>query len=111
MGLVLTSTGVTLQPNQTAVTVGTVNNLGASAVNQILTQIQTALGTDTIPELTGIPGANPTLKQAIMIMYMGLRNQHTATALQEKIYNSAGSVIASSSVSDDGTTYVKGKFN
>lgn len=107
VGIVLTNTTLDLSSS----TVGTVNTLSAGALATILTQIRTALTSDVIAELTGIPAATPTLTQAIMTLYMSLRNNHTATSTQEKIYNNAGSAIATSSVSDDGTTYTKGKFS
>lgn len=63
-----------------------------------------------IPELSSIPPATPTLGQALMILYMSLRNSHSATAIQETLKNDAGTVIGASSLSDDGTTTTKGKF-
>ena len=100
-----------LGASQTGVTIGTVNSLAAGALASILTQIRTALGTDTMSELSAIPGATPTIYQALMISYMSLRNEHTATSSQEKIKNNAGTVIATSAVSDDGTTFTKGQFS
>lgn len=106
-----TASTVNLGASQTGVTIGTVNALGTSALASVLTQIRTALGTDTIPELSSIPSATPTINQALMIMFMGLRNKHTATGTQEKIYNNAGTVISTASVTDDGTTYSKEQFS
>lgn len=65
----------------------------------------------TMPELTGIPAATPTLYQAMMLLYMSLRNTHLATSVQESISNSAGSTITTATLSDNGTTYTKGKFS
>ncbi len=62
-------------------------------------------------ELASLPSATPTLYQALMLLYMSLRNQHTATASQEVISNSAGSVITTATLSDNGTTYTKAKFS
>jgi hypothetical protein len=101
---------VNLGASQTGVTIGTVNALGSSALASILTQIRTALSSDTMTELTGITGAQPTIHQALMLLYMSLRNEHTATGSQEKIYNNSGSTITTATVSDDGTTYTKGQF-
>ena len=69
------------------------------------------LGNAAIPELTGIPGATPTLWQAVMLLYMSLRNQHRATAVQESIYNNAGSPITTATLSDNGTQFVKSQFS
>lgn len=102
---------VNLGASQTGVTIGTVNALGSTALSSIASQIASALNTSTMSELTGIPSATPTIYQALMLIYMALRNQHTATSGQEKIYNSAGSVISTANVSDDGTTFTKGQFS
>lgn len=64
-----------------------------------------------MPELTGIPGATPSLFQALMLVYMSLRNAHLATSSQETISNDAGSAITTAALSDNGTTYTKAKFS
>lgn len=69
------------------------------------------LNSTQIQELTGIPASTPTLYQAIMLLYMSLRNQHFVTAVQETITNSAGSSITTATLNDNGTTYTKGKFS
>jgi len=69
------------------------------------------LNATAIPELTSIPGPTPTLFQGLMLLYMSLRNQHTASASQEAIFNDAGSSITHASLSDNGTTYTKAKFS
>lgn len=105
-----TVSNVNLGASQTGVTIGTVNALGTSALASILTQVRTGLTSDTIPELTGVPAASPTLAQAMMFMYMSLRNRHLATGVNEKICNAAATIIGTASVSDDGTTYIKEQF-
>lgn len=102
---------VNLGTSQTGVTIGTVNALGSSALASVLTQVRTALSTDTMTELGSVPSATPTIHQALMLSYMSLRNEHTATSSQEKIKNNAGTVIATSTLSDDGTTYTKGQLS
>jgi hypothetical protein len=62
-------------------------------------------------ELTGDPGATPSLVKALMLLYMKLRNKVTQTATEQKIHNSAGSAILTAAVSDNGTTTEKGKFS
>jgi hypothetical protein len=101
---------VNLGASQTGVTIGTVNALGATALASVLTQIRSALSTDTMSELSGVPSATPTIQQALMLSYMSLRNEHTATSSQEKIKNNAGTVIATGALSDDGSVYTKGQL-
>ncbi len=46
-----------------------------------------------------------------MLLYMSLRNLHTASGAQESITNDAGSVITNAALSDNGTIYSKAKFS
>jgi hypothetical protein len=107
------STPVTLAGSQPSINIGTVttvSNIGTAGLASIQAQLQTLLNGTAIPELTGIPASTPTLFQAMMLLYMSLRNNHTATSTQESISNSSGSAIASAQLSDDGTTFTKGRF-
>lgn len=108
---VLASTTVTLNPSQPGVTIGTVNALGPTALANILAQVEAALSSDQMPELASIPGATPTIYQALMLMYMAIRNTHTATSSQEQITNNSGAVIGTANVSDDSVTFTKSRFN
>lgn len=64
-----------------------------------------------LAELSGVPPAAPTIGQALMFLYMALRNQIIVTAAQQKISNDAGSTIGTSVLSDDGVTFTRGKFS
>lgn len=87
------------------VLVAALNNLSAAQVNA---EVVDALGVDTIAELTqGIPTATPTIKQALMLLYMALRNKAATTSTEQAIYNDAGTKIAKATLSDDGTTFTK----
>ena len=80
---------------------GTIEEQGIGQVllNQILS------------ELNSVPPATPTLAQAIMMLYMSIRNVHSATAIQETISNDAGTGFGHATLSDNGTTTTKGKFS
>jgi len=72
---------------------------------QVNTEVVDALGTDTIAELAqGVPTATPTIKTAIMLLYMAMRNKLNVDTNKE-ITNDAGTVIAKKALTDDGTTY------
>lgn len=58
---------------------------------------------------TDIP-ATPTLRQAITLLYMWLRNDSQATATSRSVLNSAGSEILKATASDNGTTFSQGKL-
>jgi hypothetical protein len=64
-----------------------------------------------LAELSAVPPAAPTIAQALMFLYMALRNGMTVTAAQQKITNDAGSTIGTSSLTDDGVTFSRGKFS
>ena len=90
---------------------------GTSGLAKIATDVaailvDTASLNDTVLSELAVaaPSATPTLRNAIMLLYMALRNKETQTATTRTISNDAGTTIASSTVSDDGTTYTKGEF-
>lgn len=64
----------------------------------------------TLSELGSIPPASPTLAQALMMLYMSIRNSHSATSIQEIITNDAGTTIGTAALSDNGIITTKGKF-
>lgn len=92
------------------------NALGATAKSEVNAEVVDALGTDTIAEMSaGAPTATPTIKQALMYLYMALRNASSSIKTGEntgtrQIKNDAGTTIAQASVSDDGTTFTQGKL-
>lgn len=106
-----TSQNVNLNSNQSGVTIGMVNALGASAAASVKTQIDASVGSDAISELTGVPSSTPTLKAAIMFLFMALRNKRTSNATTIGVYNASGSQITSAPQSDNGTTYTKDNFS
>lgn len=103
-------TGYDLNADQSAVTVGTLNTLSAGALSSINGEVVDVMNVDTIAELSGVPPAAPTHRQALMLMYMELRNKRDATTTNEEIHNDAGTVIATAAVSDNGTTFTKQKY-
>lgn len=73
--------------------------------------VGSVMNSQTFSELGSVPPATPTLAQAIMMLYMSIRNVHSATAIQEIIKNDAGTTIGTATLSDNGTTTTKGKFS
>ena len=84
---------------------------GANEDQGSIVTVLALLNATAIPELTSIPSATPTLFQALMLLYMSLRNNHTASGSQEVICNNAGTTVTTASLSDSGTVYTKGKFS
>jgi hypothetical protein len=89
-----------------ATSIAGLNNIAAG---DVLTQVNAAINA-AIPELTGVPSATPTLRTALMLLFMNLRNRTTTTATEETIQNDAGATIAAAALSDDGSTFTKGEF-
>jgi hypothetical protein len=63
-----------------------------------------------MPELTGDPGATPTIKQALMLRYMAERNAGTSSDTARTVKNDAGVTILTAPVSDDGAIFDQGKL-
>jgi hypothetical protein len=106
-----TTQTVNLGASQTGVTIGTVNAIGSSAIASVQATVELLLSSNQMVELSNAPQATPNLREAIMFMFMSMRNDHTMTSSEEKIKNNAGTVIATAQVSDDGATYTKGQFS
>ena len=88
---------------------GLIAALNDIAAADVLTQVNAALDT-AIPELAqGVPAITPTLRTAVMLVYMALRNQLDIIAAFLKIHNDAGTVITKKALSDDGVTYSEAK--
>jgi hypothetical protein len=78
---------------------------------QVNAEVVDVLTVDTIPELgQAQPATTPTFREAVMLLYMALRNQLTQTASEMKIRNNAGAVICKSATSDDGTTFTRDRL-
>jgi hypothetical protein len=79
--------------------------LTAASVNQT-----TDLGA-AVPELIqGVPPATPTIGQAVMLLYMALRNGGISDATHVTVQNDAGVVITKFTQTDDGSAYTHAKM-
>ena len=100
---ILVNTGTTIPG-----LISALNNISPSEVNA---EVVDALTTDTIPDLSSIPSATPTVKQALMLLYMALRNEGSETVTVRTLKNNAGDSIGTATTSDSGTVFTKGKFS
>lgn len=83
---------------------------GFSNVEGEIDEIQSQV-VDTMSEMTqGKPTATPTMAQALMYIYMQMRNKTETTATEFKIHNDAGTCIAKATLSDDGVTFTKSEM-
>ena len=83
-----------------------VGGMSTTMKAQINTEVSDVLKTDTITEIAqGTPTATPTFEQAVMYVYMALRNKIDITSATKEFHNDAGTVIWKKALTDDGTTY------
>ena len=96
--------------------VGLVNLGGMSAAMQaeILAEVNAAFDT-AIAELgVGVPSATPTVRTALILQYMALRNQlvvQTSGTDAIEIRNDAGILITQKTITDDGSDYTEAKMS
>ena len=65
----------------------------------------------TLAELSqALPPATPRPDQALMLLYMALRNKLDTTSTLLEVHNDAGTVIAQATLSDDGTTFTRAEM-
>lgn len=79
---------------------------------EINAEIVDALATDTYAEPSSVPAATATLAAKIGWLYLLARNRITQTATTGTVYADDGTTdVAESSVSDDGSTFVRGEWS
>jgi hypothetical protein len=65
----------------------------------------------TIPELPATaPASQPTLKNALMLIYMAFRNNSTKTTTERQVKNDAGTTICKATETTTDTEYQQGKL-
>jgi len=99
--------------DKSASTIGTCTTnsdmLTAAAVNAEVVDVMTI---DTTAEMSqGAPPATPTIVIMLAYLYFRLRNKCTTTALEDAMWDNAGTIkLIKSTVSDDGTTLTKAEY-
>lgn len=92
----------------TAASIAALNDLSAAEVNA---EIVDALTVDTYGEPASVPAATASLKDKLGWLFTLARNRLTQTTATLTVRNDANSAdIATATVSDDGTTTVRGKL-
>lgn len=84
----------------------------AALATDAANEIRDAVWAKTLSELTGDPGATPTVADANMLPYMAIRNKRdTDSGLgTDEIHNSAGTVILTATISDAAGVFSKAKY-
>lgn len=92
-----------------ATSVSALNDLSAAEVNA---EVLDVLTTDTFAEPSSVPAATASLKDMIHWVYTLGRNKMTQTGTTSTLRNDADSGnIATSTVSDNGTTFTRGEYS
>lgn len=101
---ILVDTGTTIPA-----LIAALENISTAEVNA---EVVDALGTDTLSELSqGAPSATPTIKTALMLLYMLARNKLTSTSSELALYADDGSTkVSKKTLSDDGTTFTEAEM-
>lgn len=85
-------------------------SLSTQAKADVNAECDTALET-AISELTaGAPTATPTIKQALMLLYMAMRNKCTNDGYYLKIHDDAGTEIAKAQVSESAGAFTRSEM-
>lgn len=86
-------------------------NLNDISTAEVNSEVSDVLKTDTISELgVAAPAATPTFENALMLVYMALRNKLDTTSTLLEVHNDAGTIIAQATLSDDGTTFTRAEM-
>lgn len=82
--------------------------LDSTAANEI----RDSVWAKTLTELTGVPGATAAVLDAVCWLFMQARNKReTDSALgTDKVYNDAGSAIATATITDAASVFTRGEY-
>ena len=87
------------------------HDIGAEGLVSINAEVVDVLATDTYAEPASVPAATSSLKDKISWLFALARNKITQTSSTQTLRNDAdGSNIATSAVSDDGTTATRAEW-
>ena len=104
--LVNDKTGFSISGTKT--TLDALTDLSAAQINA---EVVDVINTDVGAEVSAIPAAAPALRTQIQLVYQWLRNKILTTATTDKIHKDDGTLVGTSTLSDDGTTTTKGKYS
>jgi hypothetical protein len=93
----------------TKTTLDVLNDVSAPEVNAEVVDVLTV---DTFPEVSGVPGATSTILDKLSWLFSLGRNKITQTSTTQTVRDDTDtSDVATSTVSDDGTTFTRGKYS
>lgn len=91
--------------------VGSVGSLATQAKADVNAEVNDVLNVDASAEPAAVPAANASLGAKLRWLFLKARNKATQTATTQTVLADDGTTpVATSTVSDDGTTATRGKF-
>jgi hypothetical protein len=79
---------------------------------QVNAEVVDVLTVDTYAELAAVPAATSTILAKLNWLFLRARNKVTETATTQTVYDDAGTgAVATSTISDDGTTLTRGEYS
>jgi uncharacterized protein YjbJ (UPF0337 family) len=91
---------------------GSIGSLATQAKADVNAEVVDTLATDTYAEPSSVPSATASIKDKLGWVALVSRNRVTQTSTTQKVRNSGDSAdVGSSTLSDDGTTMVRGAYS
>ena len=101
-----------LAPNTVTGTKNTLDSLNDLSAAQVNSEVLDVLTTDTFAEPSSVPLATSSLKDKIGWLFMLARNKLTQTSTTAAVRDDGDTTdVATSSVSDNGTTFTRGEYS
>jgi hypothetical protein len=86
--------------------------LGTQAKADVNAEVVDALSVDTYAESSSVPAATASLKDMLHWIFSATRNKRTTTSSADVVRNDGDTAaIGTSTISDDGTTFTRGKYS
>jgi hypothetical protein len=121
-GTTIDTTGLISNPTITSIMNTAVAGIGVSASSLTTEQhnklmslpikqdIADIFEIDPSFELSSVPSVTAPLKEMIQYVFQYFRNKRTVSGTQEKMYKADGTLVGTSSLGDDGTTFTRDKM-
>jgi uncharacterized protein YjbJ (UPF0337 family) len=90
---------------------GSIGSLAAQAKTDVNTEVDDIINVDANSEVSSIPAASAPIGEKIAFTTQVARNKLLQTATTATISKDDGTAVGTATVSDDGTTFTRGKFS
>lgn len=109
---IVTTASSTSGTVESAGTINTLDGLNNLSIAQLATELTDALRNDTLAEVASVPAANASIADKINWIFALARNKGTQTATTKTLLaDDESTPIATSTISTDGVTFVRGEWS